>query len=193
MSLQVQLTCCYGLLLQHSAVLGQQNVCRMNFLVIRVIHWHKYGTRMECMWQLAHSFILATNWYTDLSGLFQVLVYIQFIPGEIHLNTYCVTGTDHNSSETFERKKYLCSARRGVRMIQSIDDQTSKLRINLNRHNRFISSYCTKLAFVLLHDSVTYFSHHQGVLIFIKTQAANHTSRNFKHTCISIIQQSVDA
>ena len=141
---------------------------------------------------MAPSFILATNWYIDLNGLFQVLVYIHFNPGEIHLNTYCVTVPDHNSSATFDRKTYLCSARNGFRVIQSVDNQICTFCINLNLHNSFISSYCTKLDFMLLHDSVSYFSLHQGAVIFIKTPAAYHRSRNFKHRCSSIIQQSVD-
>jgi hypothetical protein len=63
-----------------------------------------------------------------LRGLIQVLVYI---PGEIQLNTYCVTGPDHNSSETCDRKKCLCSARSGVWMNQSADVQISTLWISL--------------------------------------------------------------
>jgi len=129
---------------------------------------------------LAPSFILASNWYLDLSGLFQVLVYIHFISEEIHLTAYCVTKSDHNSFETFDRTKSLCSARSGVRMIQSADARICTLCINQYRCNRFISSYCTKLVFLLVRDSVTYFSHHQGAMIFVKTEAANHTSRNIK-------------
>jgi hypothetical protein len=91
----------------------------------------------------------------DLSGLIQVLVYI---PGEIHLNTYCVTWPDHNSFETCDRKKCLRSARSEVRMNQSEDVQICTLCINLYRHNSFIFSCCAKLAFVLVRDFVTYFT-----------------------------------
>jgi len=101
-----------------------------------------------------------------------------------------MTGSDHNSFETFDRTKSLYSARSGFQMIQSADAQICTLCINQYRYNSFISSCSTKLASVLVRDSGIYFRHHQGAMVFVKTEAANHTSRNFNHTWISIIQQS---
>ena len=115
----------------------------------------------------------------------------------IYLVVYIIYTNDARSSK-YQIMKYICWLNiyksvlwRVAKRLPYIEDARC-LKVNLYRHNSFIPSCCTKLPFVLVRDSVTYFSHHQGTLIFIKRQAANHTSRNFKHIFISIIQQSVD-